>query len=98
MAINTQEYDVVYGRLLGKGLSVESAKSMASVLIDLSNTSQTPIDTLLQSVTVNGLVYSPEVYKAINKARTPSSQLGYADINSVPLMINQQMVIPESNG
>ena len=98
MAINTQEYDVVYGRLLGKGLSVESAKSMASVLIDLSNTSQTPIDTLLQSVTVNGLVYSPEVYKAINEARTPSSQLGYADINSVPLMINQQMVIPESNG
>lgn len=98
MAINTQEYDVVYGRLLGKGLSVDSARSMAAVLIELSSTSQTPIDTLLQSVSVNGLVYSSAVYDAINKTRTPSSQLGYTDINSVPTMINQQLVVPESNG
>jgi hypothetical protein len=92
MTLEASKYDVLYGRLLKLGISVDQAKALAKVLYDISQQQGVSTDVLLKYVNSNGLRFDNEVYALLNNARSISSQIGFIDQNNIPPAIVKQAV------
>ena len=90
--MEASKYDVLYGRLLKTGMSVDQAKSLAQLLYDISLVQGVSTDSLLKYVDANGLRFDNEVYSLLNYSRTISSQIGYIDQYNIPPAIVKQAV------
>lgn len=91
MAIETAEYDLVYGKLLKLGMNIDKAKSLTKALLIISQNLNVSVHTLSRYVTKNGIRFDDEVYKQLNKIRTNSSQIGYLDSSNIPSSILRQI-------
>ncbi len=92
MSLETAKYDLVYGRLLHVGISIDKARILAKSLLDISDETGIDINQLLKQIDRNGLRFENAVYEQLNKARTNSSQIGFLDSNNIPPAIRQQVV------
>lgn len=91
-AIETQGYDTVYGKLLGKKIDPVKAKLLSKIIIDISKTTGTSTDVLLRNVTSDGIRFDSDIYKSLNSIRDNSSQIGYIDIENIPRKIKSQII------
>lgn len=91
MALETDKFDYVYGKLLHLGFGPNHAKQLAKNLYDISKELGTNIDQILKYVTPNGLRFDNTVYASLNRARTKSSQIGFLDVSNIPPGIRQQV-------
>lgn len=92
MAIETSQYDIIYGKLLSLNFTTEYAKELAKILYQISKDLDISIGELLKYVTSDGLRFDNDVYRQLNTKRTNSSQLGFLDQNNIPSSISQQVV------
>jgi hypothetical protein len=90
-SIETQAFDIVYAKLLSKNISPVNAKSMAFLLLEISKTSGVSTEDLLKNVTASGIKFDVNIYKALNKIRSNSSQIGYVDISNIPPAVASQV-------
>jgi len=98
MSFETSKFDLLYGKLLGKGLTPSLSKQLASTLYRLSQNIDVSIDDIVRNVTTNGIRFDNVIYASLNRYRSNSSQVGYLDINNIPLGISQQIpTIAESS-
>lgn len=91
MALESSQYDVIYGKLLSLNFTTEHAKELAKTLYQLSKDLDISISELLKYVTADGLRFENNVYKQLNNKRTNSSQLGFLDQDNIPSSISQQL-------
>jgi hypothetical protein len=91
MAIETNKYDIIYGRLLHLNFSPNHAKGLTKVLYDFTEQYGFSVNHVLQYVDSNGIRFDNEIYDALNNARTNSSQIGYIDKEYIPPAILQQV-------
>lgn len=92
MAVETNKYDMIYGRLLHLNFTPAHAKHLAKVLYDVTEKYGFSVNHVLQHVDSNGLRFDNEIYATINRERTNSSQVGYIDREYIPPSILQQVV------
>jgi hypothetical protein len=92
MNFETAKFDMLYGKLLAKGVPQSLAKQLATALYTISEDLGLSIDDILSNVTNNGLRFDNDVYEKLNSYRTNSSQLGFLDTNNIPTSISRQVV------
>jgi hypothetical protein len=92
VSLETDLFDVVYGKLLSKNISPSAAKVLAKTLVTISKEAMISTDDLLKNITANGIRFDVNIYKALNSARSNSSQIGYIDIGNVAPVIKSQIV------
>lgn len=92
MSLETNKYDIIYGRLLHLNFTPTHAKGLAKVLYDVTEHYGFTVNQVLQHVDSNGIRFDNEIYSALNNARTNSSQIGYIDRDYIPPAILQQVV------
>lgn len=92
MAVETNKYDIIYGKLLHLNFTPVHAKHLAKVLYDISEEHGFTVNQVLQHVDSNGLRFDNEIYDMMNRTRTNSSQVGYIDKEYIPPAILQQVV------
>jgi hypothetical protein len=92
VVLETDLFDIVYGKLLSKNVSPAVAKAMAKMIITISKEAMISTDDLLKNVTPSGIRFDVNIYNALNKTRTNSSQLGYIDIGNVAPVIKAQII------
>ena len=92
MALETNQYDVIYGKLLGLGFSTEKARILAKSLYDISKDLDITVSEILRYVTTDGIRFDNAIYTELNRARTNSSQIGFIDETNIPTAIRQQAV------
>jgi hypothetical protein len=90
--LETDLFDVVYGKLLGKNISPAAAKALAKTLVTISKEAMISTDDLLKNITTNGIRFDVNIYKALNTVRSNSSQIGYIDIGNIAPVIKSQIV------
>lgn len=91
-AIETQAFDIVYAKLLSKNLPPVNARSLAYLLLEISKTANVSVDELLKNVTPSGIKFNVNIYNALNRIRSNSSQIGYVDISNIPPVIASQVI------
>ena len=91
-AIETQAFDIVYAKLLSKNLPPVNARSLAYLLLEISKTANVSVDELLNNVTPSGIKFNVNIYNALNRIRSNSSQIGYVDIANIPPVIASQVI------
>lgn len=91
MSLESNKYDIIYGRLLNLELTIDHAKTLAKFLYNISEDLNLTIDQTLRYVSRNGIKFDNQIYASLNKLRTNSSQIGYIDQVAVPSMITQQL-------
>jgi hypothetical protein len=89
--IESQLFDVVYAKLLGKNISPVNARAMAKLILKISKDAGISTDDLLKNVTKSGIKFDVNIYRELNSIRTNSSQIGFIDINTVPPAIASQI-------
>lgn len=92
VVLETDLFDTVYGKLLSKNVSPATAKSLAKMIVTISKEAMVSTDDLLKNVTPSGIRFDVNIYNALNRARTNSSQLGYIDIGNVAPRIKAQII------
>lgn len=92
ITFETVKFDLLYGKLLGKGIKQDLAKQLAVTLYRISAELEIGTDEILQYVNSNGLRFDNTVYQQLNRYRTNSSQIGYLDPDNIPPAITQQVV------
>lgn len=92
MGFETNRFDLLYGKLLGKGLSQTLAKQLTATLLRLNQEANISLEDLTRDVTENGIKFNNSIYAALNRFRSPSSQVGYLDPNFVPARVRDQTV------
>jgi len=92
-AFETNKFDLLYGKLLGKGISQTLAKQLTATLLRLSKDSGISTDELIRDVTINGIRFNNAIYNELNRYRSNSSQVGYIDPNNIPLAVSNQLPI-----
>lgn len=92
MNFETARFDMLYGKLLAKGIPQTMAKQLATALYTISEDLGLDIDDMLRNVSKNGLRFDNNVYKQLNNYRTNSSQIGFLDVESIPTAITRQVV------
>ena len=92
MSLETNKYDIIYGRLLHLNFTPTHAKGLAKVLYDVTEQFGFTVNHVLQYVDSNGIRFDSEIYNALNRERTNSSQIGYIDKEYIPPVILQQAV------
>jgi hypothetical protein len=92
LTLETDLFDIVYGKLLSKNISPVAAKSLAKTLVAISKEAKISTDELLKYITTNGIRFDVNIYKALNSVRSNSSQIGYIDIGNVAPVIKSQIV------
>lgn len=90
--LETDLFNTVYGKLLSKNVSPASAKSLAKMILTISKEAMISTDDLLKNVTPSGIRFDINIYNALNRARTNSSQIGYVDIGNVAPRIKAQII------
>jgi hypothetical protein len=91
MSLETNKYDIIYGRLLHLNFTPTHAKGLAKVLYDVTEQYGFSVNHVLQYVDGSGVRFDNEIYTALNNARTNSSQIGYIDREYIPPAILQQV-------
>jgi hypothetical protein len=91
-AIETDKYNLLYGKILSIVKDVSRSKALTNVLYQISNDLGMSNDQVLKYVTATGLRFDNKIYEQLNAARTNSSQIGFLDENNVPSRIAQQVV------
>jgi len=91
MAIQTNKYDYIYGKLLGLNFSIDHAKQLAKSLYDISDELDLTADAVLKHVTSDGIRFDNAIYTKLNTQRTNSSQIGFVDSGNIPRAILQQI-------
>jgi hypothetical protein len=91
-AIETDKYNLLYGKILSVLKDVPRSKALTSILYKVGTDLGLSNEELLKYITANGLRFDNEIYKQLNAARTNSSQIGFIDENNVPSRISQQVV------
>jgi hypothetical protein len=92
ISIETDLFDTVYGKLLSKNISPTAAKSLAKMIVTISKEAKITTDDLLKNVTASGIRFDINIYNALNKVRTNSSQIGFVDIGNVAPVIKSQII------
>jgi hypothetical protein len=92
VSLETDLFDTVYGKLLSKNISPISAKTLAKTLVAISKEAKISTDDLLKNITVNGIRFDVNIYKALNNVRSNSSQIGYIDIGNISPVIKSQII------
>jgi len=92
MAFETVKFDLLYGKLLGKGIKQDAARQLAATLYRISDELKIGTDEILQYVNNNGLRFDNNIYTLLNRYRTNSSQIGYLDPDNVPPSVIKQVV------
>lgn len=92
ISLETDLFDTVYGKLLSKNVSPVAAKALAKMIITISKEAKISTDDLLKNVTASGIRFDVNIYNALNKVRTNSSQIGYVDIGNVAPVIKAQII------
>lgn len=95
MSFEVNKFDLLYGKLLGKGLSQNLAKQLATTLYRLSSDTDIAIDLLIKEITLNGIKFDDSIYTELNRYRSNSSQIGYLNPAGIPRAISYQ--IPDTN-
>ena len=91
-SIDSDKYNLLYGKILSIVDNPDSAKQLANVLYQIGSTLGLSNDELTKYVSVNGLQFNNQVYTQLNASRTNSSQIGFIDENNIPPSISQQVV------
>ncbi len=92
MNFETAKFDMLYGKLLGKGIPQTMAKQLATALYTISEDLGLDVDDILKKVSKNGLRFDNNVYAQLNNYRTNSSQIGFLDVENIPTAITKQVV------
>jgi hypothetical protein len=92
MSFETVKFDLLYGKLLGKGIKQDVAKQLAATLYRISEELKIGTDEILQYVNNNGLRFDNRIYDELNRYRTNSSQIGYLDPDNIPPSVIKQVV------
>lgn len=92
MSFETVKFDLLYGKLLGKGIKQDVAKQLAATLYRISEELKIGTDEILQYVNNNGLRFDNRIYAELNRYRTNSSQIGYLDPDNIPPAVIRQAV------
>jgi hypothetical protein len=92
VSLETNLFDTVYGKLLSKNITPSAAKQLAKMIVTISKEAKISTDDLLKNVTTSGIRFDVNIYNALNKVRTNSSQIGYVDIANVAPMIKAQII------
>jgi hypothetical protein len=92
MNFETAKFDMLYGKLLSKGIPQTMAKQLATALYTISEDLGLDVDDVLKNVSKNGLRFDNNVYAQLNNYRTNSSQIGFLDVNNIPAAITRQVV------
>lgn len=92
MSFETVKFDLLYGKLLGKGIKQDIAKQLAATLYRISEELKIGTDEILQYVNNNGLRFDNRIYAELNRYRTNSSQIGYLDPDNIPPSVIRQVV------
>lgn len=92
MTIETNQYDIIYGKLLGLGFGIDKARSLAKSLYEIAKELNLTVGEILKYVTANGVRFDNTIYAKLNSQRTNSSQLGFIDETNIPPAIRQQVV------
>ncbi len=92
MSFETVKFDLLYGKLLGKGIKQDVAKQLAATLYRISEELKIGTDEILQYVNNNGLRFDNRIYDEMNRYRTNSSQIGYLDPDNIPPSVTRQVV------
>ena len=92
MSFETVKFDLLYGKLLGKGIKQDVAKQLAATLYRISEELKIGTDEILQYVNNNGLRFDNRIYAELNRYRTNSSQIGYLDPDNIPPSVIRQVV------
>jgi hypothetical protein len=92
MNFETAKFDMLYGKLLSKGIPQTMAKQLATALYTISDDLGLDVDDVLKNVSKNGLRFDNNVYAQLNNYRTNSSQIGFLDVNNIPTAITRQVV------
>lgn len=95
MSLETSKYDIIYSKLLQLEFTPARAKGLAKILYEVVKQTGYSIDQALQYVDATGIRFDNEIYDALNRARTNSSQIGYIDKEYIPPAILQQ--VPKTN-
>lgn len=92
MAFETSKFDLLYGRILAKGVRQTVAKQLAATVYRISDETNVPTDEILKYVNADGLRFDNRIYAELNKYRTNSSQIGYLDPGNIPPYVIKQVV------
>lgn len=91
MSFETVKFDMLYGKLLSKGLTPSLAKQLATTLYRLSQEIDVSIESMTKNITSSGIKFDVEIYESLNRYRTNSSQIGYLDPVFIPSVISNQI-------
>jgi hypothetical protein len=92
MAIESNKFDLLYGKLLSLNFSPEQAKLLGKNLYTISLELDISLDKIVRSISSQGIRFDQEIYASLNNSRTNSSQIGYVDSSFIPANIRQQAV------
>ena len=100
MAIDTNKYNLLYGKILTVVKDAARAKILTNVLYNVSDETGVSHADMLKYVTENGIRFNNIIYNKLNELRTNSSQLGFVDGNNVPKKLAQQinLSVPDDAG
>ena len=91
MAIESDKFNLLYGKILSIVKDADKSKSLAKILYDISSELGLAHDDILKYVSSTGLAFNNKVYDQLNALRTNSSQLGFVDGNNIPAKLAKQI-------
>ena len=92
MAFETSKFDLLYGRILSKGVKQTVAKQLAATIYRISEEANVSTEDILKYINSDGLRFDNRIYDELNKYRTNSSQIGYLDPSNIPPYVTKQVV------
>lgn len=91
MALDTNKYNYIYGKLLSLNFSIDHAKELAVSLYQIAEELDLTPDGILKHITTNGIRFDNAIYNKLNALRTNSSQIGFIDKDNIPGAILKQI-------
>lgn len=92
MSINSNNFDVIYGKLLSLNYGVDRSRQLAKALYEIADSLNIEPVEMLKYVTTSGIKFDNRIFEKLNNYRTNSSQVGFLDKDNIPSSIAQQLV------
>lgn len=91
MAIETDKFNLLYGKILSIIKDIDKSKAFTKILYDICEQTGISHNEILKYVSESGLRFENKIYEKLNQQRTNSSQLGFIDKDNIPPRLASQI-------
>lgn len=94
--IETDKYNLLYGKVLSVIKDINRAKALTLVLYNITSELNISPANAMKYITESGLRFNDDIYAQMNKSRTNSSQIGFIDSNAINKGVHAQINLVQS--